>query len=77
MLVLVMLRARPRRRVALLSAARCAVHPGEALRQGEERPGVPHQAADRRGPGHPRRGGGVSIWAEYPQAVNRRRLGIK
>jgi SRSO17 transposase len=30
--------------------ARYALNPGQALPEGEERPGVPHQAADRRGP---------------------------
>jgi hypothetical protein len=41
--------------------ARGAVHPGPALRQGEERPGVQDQAADRRGPGRPGEGGGVRV----------------
>ena len=35
--------------------------PGAALRQGEERPGVPHQAGDRRGPGGAGAGGGVRV----------------
>src|SRR5881628_1121678 len=36
-----------------------AVHPGEALREGQERPGVPDQAGDRRGPGCQGPRGGV------------------
>ncbi len=40
---------------------RGAVHPGEALREGEGRSGVPDQAGDRRGPGHPCAGGGVRV----------------
>jgi hypothetical protein len=30
-------------------------------RQRQERPGIPHQAADRRGPGRPGEGGGVRV----------------
>jgi SRSO17 transposase len=35
--------------------------PGPALRQGQERSGVPHQAGDRRGPGGQGPGGGVRV----------------
>jgi hypothetical protein len=48
-------------RAAVLPRGRGAVHPGPALRQGEERLGVPYQAGDRRGPGGQGRKGGVRV----------------
>ncbi len=58
------------RRAHLLPGARAALHPGQALREGEERPGVPHQAGDRRGAGRPGAGGRVCL----PRDGGRQRL---
>ena len=44
-----------------ITRSRGAVHAGRALREGEERPGVPNQAADRGGSGDPGQDGGVRI----------------
>jgi hypothetical protein len=44
--------------------------PGEALREGEERPGVPDEAGDRRGPGGPGAGG----WVRVPGGMRGQRL---